>query len=53
MQGRCGPHRRTSVLKSPVDLLLDMAERLDATDAARKAAEIDTRRTGGEVDITR
>ena len=43
----------TSVLESPVDLLLDMAERLDATGAARKAAEIDTGRTGGGVGVTR
>ena len=43
----------TSVLESPVDLLLDMAARLGTTDAARKAAHMDTRKTGGGVGITR
>ena len=36
----------TSVLESPVDLLLDMTRQLCATDAARQAADVDTRRTG-------
>ena len=43
----------TSVLESPVDLLLSMARRIDATDAARKAADMDTRKTGSGVGITR
>lgn len=43
----------TSVLESPVDLLLDMARPLGTTDAARKAADVDTRRTGSGLGITR
>ena len=43
----------TSVLESPVDLLLDMARPLGTTDAARKAADVDSRQTGSGLGITR
>lgn len=43
----------TSVLESPVDLLLDMARPLGAIDAARQAADVDSRQTGSGLGITR
>lgn len=43
----------TSVLESPVSLVLDMARALDATEAARRAADLDSRKTGGGLGVTR
>ena len=43
----------TSVLESPVSLILDMARALGATDAARRAADLDSRKTGGGLGVTR
>ena len=43
----------TSVLESPVSLVLDMARALDATDAARRAADMDSRKTGGGLGVAR
>ena len=48
---RCGVG--TSVLESPVSLVLDMARALNATDAARRAADLDSRRTGGGLGVAR
>lgn len=43
----------TSVLESPVSLLMDMAKRVDSVKIARKAADMDSRHTGGAVDVAR
>ena len=43
----------TSVLESPVSLVLDMARALDATEAAQRAADLDSRKTGGGLGVTR
>ena len=43
----------TSVLESPVSLVLDMARALNATDAARRAADLDSRKTGGGLGVAR
>lgn len=43
----------TSVLESPVSLLMDMAKRLDSVAIARRAADMDSRSTGGAIDIAR
>lgn len=46
-------HIGSSLLESPVDLLLDMAETLNKTSTAREVAEVDSRRTGGSVGVLR
>ena len=51
-RGVAGCFVGTSVLESPVDLLLDMARPLGATDAARRAADVDTRKIGSGLGIT-
>ena len=43
----------TGVLESPVDVLTGMARRLGMVDAARKVADVDSRRTGGGFGIAR
>ena len=43
----------TSVLDSPVSLVLDMGRALGATDAARRAADMDSRKTGGGLGLAR
>ena len=43
----------TNVLESPVSLVLDLARALNATDAARRAADLDSRKTGGGVGVMR